>query len=403
MMRRFSLGFAVAVALALPSATTTARFAPTKAQAESNVKLTTEALLQKAFDEIARQRFDTALVHIESVLREQPNFRLAHLIKGDLLLARVKQIPGVGAGSRGPAERLSDFREEAMVRLKAVKERPPEDSVPRYLLQLRPDQKHAIVVDTTRSRLYLYRNEGDRPRLVADYYISVGKRGAVKMREGDQKTPVGVYHVTSSLNPRKLGDFYGSGAFPINYPNDWDKRMGRNGHGIWLHGVPSDTYARAPRSSDGCVVLSNADLDALADHLQIGLTPVIIAEEVEWLPADAWKAERREFFEQLDRWRADWESRDADRYLGHYSKQFSSGKQDLADWSRHKKQVNTSKAWIKVGLSNVTAFRTPGKEDVMVVTFDQDYRSSSLSNVSKKRQYWQREGSRWRIIYEGSA
>jgi murein L,D-transpeptidase YafK len=401
-MHKPALALAVAVALALPSATTTARFAPTKA-AEAAQRQSTEALLQKAFDEISRQRFDAALVHIENVLREQPNFRLAHLIKGDLLLARVKTIPTVGAGSRGPAERLSEFREEAMARMKAVKERPPQDSVPRYLLQLRPEQKHAIVVDTNRSRLYLYRNDGERPRLVADYYISVGKRGAVKMREGDQKTPVGVYHVTSSLNPRKLGDFYGSGAFPINYPNEWDKRMGRNGHGIWLHGVPSDTYARAPRSSDGCVVLSNDDLDALADHVQVGLTPVIISEDVEWLPVEAWKNERKEFFDQLERWRTDWESRDAERYLSHYSKQFSAGKQDLADWSRHKRTVNTGKAWIKVGLSNVTAFRTPGKDDVMVVTFDQDYRSSNLSNVSKKRQYWQREGNRWRIVYEGSA
>ena len=32
-----------------------------------------------------------------------------------------------------------------------------------------------------------------------------------------------------------------------------------------------------------------------------------------------------------------------------------------------------------------------------------DYRSSNLSNVSRKRQYWQREGQRWRIVYEASA
>jgi hypothetical protein len=92
-----------------------------------------------------------------------------------------------------------------------------------------------------------------------------------------------VYQVTASLPKNKLSDFYGSGTFPISYPNEWDKRHGRKGHGIWLHGTPSDTYGRAARASNGCVVLANGDLDALSRNLQIGLTPVIIGEQIEWL------------------------------------------------------------------------------------------------------------------------
>jgi hypothetical protein len=45
----------------------------------------------------------------------------------------------------------------------------------------------------------------------------------------------------------------------------------------------------------------------------------------------------------------------------------------------------------------------PGKEEVVVVTFDQDYRSNNLNNQMKKRQYWLREDGKWKIIYEGSA
>jgi len=56
-----------------------------------------------------------------------------------------------------------------------------------------------------------------------------------------------------------------------------------------------------------------------------------------------------------------------------------------------------------VGVSNVSLFRTPGKEEVVVVTFSQDYRSNNLSNVMKKRQYWLRESGHWRIVYEGAA
>jgi len=38
-----------------------------------------------------------------------------------------------------------------------------------------------------------------------------------------------------------------------------------------------------------------------------------------------------------------------------------------------------------------------------VVSFDQDYRSDSLSNVMRKRQYWIKSDGRWRILYEGAA
>ena len=54
-------------------------------------------------------------------------------------------------------------------------------------------------------------------------------------------------------------------------------------------------------------------------------------------------------------------------------------------------------------LSNISMFRDPGKEELVIVTFEQDYKSNNLNNQMKKRQYWAREGSTWKIIYEGSA
>ena len=359
-----------------------------------------EALLNSAFEDIGGQRFDKALGKIDELLRLRPNFRLAHLIRGDLLLAKVRPLSTMGDAPNASSERVGDLRHEAIARLRAYRERPGPGQIPRYLLQMHAAQKHAIVVDTGRSRLYVFENDGGRPRFVSDYYISSGKGGAQKLREGDQKTPIGVYHVTASLPRQKLSDFYGTGAYPINYPNEWDRRQGRNGHGIWLHGTPSDTFSRPPRASDGCVVLSNQDLDALAKNLQIGLTPVIISEGVQWLNGDEWEAERRGILDLLDRWRSDWESRDTERYLSHYSKQFASNGQDLEQWSRHKRQVTGSKSWIKVGIGNVSLFRSPGKDEMLVVNFDQDYRSNNLSNVMRKRQYWIREDARWRIISE---
>ena len=162
-------------------------------------------------------------------------------------------------------------------------------------------------------------------------------------------------------------------------------------------------YRASPFCRDGCVVLTNQDLDAVAKNLQVGLTPVIISSSVEWLSLDDWNKERNELNKTIENWRADWESRDTERYLKHYSRRFKAGGQSFDQFAAQKRQVNAGKEWIKLKINNLSVFRNPGKEDVVVVTFDQDYRSNNLENQMKKRQYWQREDGKWKIIYEGSA
>ena len=367
-----------------------------------------EPMLARIFAHIEPHRLDQAMEQTEALVKAYPNFRLGQLIKGDLLLARGRPLVAFGGGSKEingtqVADKVADLREEAVARLMAYRTKPPANFVPRYLMQMQAKPEHAIVVDTQKSRLYLYQNDHGTPRFMADYYITQGKLGAEKFREGDKKTPIGVYHVTSRLPREQLGDFYGSGAFPINYPNDWDKRQGRNGHGIWLHGTPSDTFSRPPKASDGCVVLANQDLDALAKSLQVGLTPVIISDKIEWLSLDDWQSERSALLGMIEEWRQDWETRDIDRYARHYSPRFNTDGQNFHAWIEQKRRVNAAKSWIKVATGNISMFRNPGREEYVVVTFEQDYSSSNLSNRMTKRQYWIKEAGRWTIIHEGSA
>ena len=362
-----------------------------------------DALLYRTMQEISANRLGIALTEIDKVIGTYPNFRLAHLIKGDLLLARRQPITTVGNAEHAPRARMEDLRHEARVRLARYHKAHPGVQVPRYLVQLHAEQRHALVVDTSKSTLYVFEHRDGELRYVADYYTTIGKNGIEKNREGDQKTPLGVYHVTSSIPRQKLTDFYGSAAFPINYPNEWDRRQGRNGFGIWLHGTPSDTYSRPPRSSDGCVVLTNQDLDAIARNVQIGLTPVIIADGIDWVAADAALALRGELSRQLEGWRRDWESLDTDRYLSHYAAGFTSGKLDLEQWAAHKRTVNSGKSWVKLKVDKVSMYVYPGRDDLAVVTFDQTYTSSNLENRMRKRLYWIREGGTWRIIHEGAA
>lgn len=352
-------------------------------------------------ENVSQGRLGEAWEDSDRLVARYPNFRLAHLVRGDLLLARAQPIAGFGNTGHAAGERLAELREEARVRLRAYDGPPPANLVPRYLLRFDPRQRHAIVVDSSRSRVYVYENAKGTPRLVQDFYITLGKQGIAKEREGDKKTPLGVYNVVSQISGNKLPDLYGWGAFPIDYPNEWDRLKGKTGYGIWLHGVPSDTYARAPLASDGCIALANPDIAELADRVQVGATPVIIAERIEWVAPEALRTERDAFLRKLGAWTADWQSRDTERYLAHYARGFRSDGMNLTSWKAHKRRVNAAKAWIKLSLANVSVFRDPeSKGGLLTVTFDQDYRSSNLSQKTRKRQYWVNQDGGWKIAYE---
>ena len=109
-----------------------------------------ESLLVATLHLIQQNRLDEALNSINKVLDINPKFRLAQLIKGDLLLARTKPLTGMGTAASGASsESLADLRQEAMVRLQHYQTPPPTHLVPDYLLNLTPQQHYAIVVDTS--------------------------------------------------------------------------------------------------------------------------------------------------------------------------------------------------------------------------------------------------------------
>ena len=356
-----------------------------------------DALIGKTLQDIQASRLDDALREVDRVISIRPDFKLAHLIRGDILMARAKPLSGLGAVPAAPAQSLTDLRDEARVRLMRYIDQPDPAQLPRQILQLAAAQKYALVADAARARLYLFENVNGEPRLVRDYYMTIGRNGTDKRAEGDKKTPVGVYMIAEQLPKRKLSDFYGIGAFPLNYPNDWDQAQGRSGHGIWLHGVPSDTYSRPPRSSDGCVVVTNPDLKEISRWVQVGVTPVVIADRTDWVDRKAWEESRDELLSALNAWKADWESKDPDRFLTHYSTSLKVG--DAQGWTRAKRRNILEKDWIRLQLQDVSLFLYPGG-DVAYAEFTQRYDSDKLSSVSRKRLYWRIEDGQWRIALE---
>ena len=370
---------------------------------------------------VSQSRMPEAQIAVDKLTLQHPNFRLAQLIKGDLLLARAQPLQTLGNTRNVRNAELEQLRDEARQRVRAATEVFSIDKVPAYLLNLDDGYRHALVVDASRARLYVYENRAGLPIRVADFYITIGKAGAGKQKEGDNRTPIGIYTISSFKSPSELTDFYGGGAFTLSYPNEWDTRQGRNGHGIWIHGTPSDNYSRTPRASEGCVVLANDDLRQLGKYIQTGKTPVIIAEQVDWVAYDVLNTRRNDLAAALDQLRTDWESRDTDRLLSHYSASFHADNQDLQSFAASKYKVNAAKSWIKVGLKKLslmlypqgagrgskdagasTTTLYPERPDCALVSFEQDYQSSNLSDSTPKRQFWSRENGRWKIIHETS-
>jgi len=362
-----------------------------------------EARLLEIYRLIGSAQADVALGKAESLVRDVPNFQLAQLVYGDLLLARTHALPTMGnapAALAGRAqERLTQLRVEANRRLTALRERPPEGSLPAQFISLPSTTRHAIAVDASRSRLYLFQNGPDGLRLIADHYASIGKLGPEKSFEGDQRTPLGVYYITSRLDARQLTDFYGAGALPLNYPNEYDRRLGRTGSGIWLHGVPSDSYARSPESTDGCVALANPELQSILDQVQPRTTPVVIARSLQWVTPTKVEPQRRSLQNMIEGWRVARASGDIGRVMSFYSPQFSSGKQDFTRWRQSVERDVSQLRGKAIELKDLAILGWQDKGDILVVTFGEVAEGQRTGSV--KRQYWGKEGGLWKIFYEG--
>jgi L,D-transpeptidase YnhG len=362
-----------------------------------------EARLIDIYKFIGQGNSREALRKAEELVRDHPNFQLAQLAYGDLLAGRTRAIRSLGdvpdSGAANVRPVLAELRQESQQRLRALRERPPPGVVPSQFLALAPTVKHAIAVDTSRSRLYLFENTTAGLKLVADYYISVGKLGIEKTVEGDQRTPLGVYFVTSNLNPKSLRDFYGAGALPINYPNQLDIKRGKTGGGIWLHGTPREQFSRAPLSTDGCVALANPDLERIIKTVAIGSTPVLIVQNLKWVAPQTLKAETQLFDQVLQAWQRAKSSGDMAQIMTWYTPDFTSFGKTLAEWTPALEGEIRRLGKRELQLKDVTYLRWTDSADTMVVTFGELVKGAKTGQT--KRQYWTRQGSQWKIFFEG--
>jgi murein L,D-transpeptidase YafK len=362
-----------------------------------------DTLLTDIYKDLTVGDLRSALAKADRLVEAYPKFQLAHLIRGDLLMMHAHPVTTIGAGPDGAAStKLLELRTEAIARLKTLYLKRDPDLYPRAFTQLRESHQYAVLVDTSQSRMFVYKNKGGKLSLLNHYYVSQGKLGVHKTREGDQKTPVGIYRITSRIPQAKLPDFYGAGALPLNYPNDWEKIHGRGGSGIWLHGMPSESFSRPPLASDGCVALTNPDMSELASTLDIYKTLVVISDRAELANDTLLKKDRKLANDLLEKWRRDVEYGNRKFLLKHYSAQFRSNtNEDLNTW--FDKQPHTdpnTKTTYKV--HNLSLMRYPGPDNMIAAAFNLDVKRGSITSQTRRFQLWAKEGSQWKIIYENT-
>ena len=370
---------------------------------------TVESLLIKTLELISNGKLTQANKVNDELIILAPNFKLAHLIRGDILSAYSMSIDNFGGSAvKINSGKVIELKKEAQRRIKGYLSSHNNNKLPKFNILPAEKDKYLIYVDMDSSRLFVFENNQRKYHYLSDYYVSIGKNGYGKRFEGDKKTPYGTYFLQKKIK-RELTDFYGDGAYPLNYPNKFDKFNNYTGSGIWIHGTPKSTYSRPPEASDGCIVLSNKDLVKIEHILNTTGTPIILSnlsiKDLSLRSESDIQDEQNQLLNNIENWKKSWESKDYDQYINFYSRDAIYNKTMFEQWSLAKKNVFKKSKTIKISLGNISIYEYPSdldQEQLRIVIFSQNYKSNLISNISKKKQIWKIQDGEWRIIYEGS-
>lgn len=263
-------------------------------------------------------------------------------------------------------------------------------ALPPFVVEWPDAMPHILVADASSSTLTRY-SRFDGGVVMSSVYMSVGQRGIGKQKDGDRKTPLGVYFITEELDTFHLDPIYGAAAFPLDYPNARDRMLGLDGGGIWLHGVPPGGEQRPERDTDGCLAIGNDELLKLAESIQVQQTPVIIARSLE--RAEQSGELREELRANVDRWlnarRTGFTTRLADLYAEEFTKWGLEREAWLALWSG-RDAADTQ-------LKELFIARDPEEPALYVTRF----RLGDDGESRYKRLYWERgTDDRFRIVAE---
>lgn len=130
----------------------------------------------------------------------------------------------------------------------------------------------SIVVDTTAHRLWLC----EAGAVDQEFKIAIGRAGSGKRKQGDLKTPTGVYALGVPRASRRFGTF-----IPIGYPTRTQRQQGFTGSGVGIHGPDRHWRWLGPANAfadwtQGCIAVATDDeIEAIAAWMKKKKPPVI--------------------------------------------------------------------------------------------------------------------------------
>lgn len=255
-----------------------------------------------------------------------------------------------------------------------------------------------LTVDKSRSQadLRTLPENGLESAVIKTFKIATGKVDGDKERQGDNKTPEGIYFTTGMIPPEQLApQKYGPLAIPLNFPNPMDQVAGKTGYGIWLHGV-GDRRIEDARVTEGCVAFQNSEISGLNRWLLPNHGIVVIAKDA----LEVNRAEDvRSAIDAAQGWVEAWASRDIGRYISHYAHDFSNQGKNKGQYESYKKAVFSSYKSMVVKMTNLRVVTHPKYAVAMMnQVFSGDNRFKS---DGRKLIYLRRDtNGQWKIVRE---
>jgi murein L,D-transpeptidase YafK len=276
-----------------------------------------------------------------------------------------------------------------------------DEKLPASLIRIPEATETLFVAETSTARFHRFDRTSDGVVYNGSHYMSIGQNGPGKQRSGDRRTPLGVYFVTEQLDTSQLHDKYGVTAFPLDYPNVWDRLADREGDGIWVHGVMPQGGRRPERDTDGCIALPNEDLSVLAPDFRDNVTPVLVTLAVDWVGKAANRALRSELENRIGEWADSKQRGDLYAYLSLYSDEFQRWGMNKAEWSSLNIQNESLRAIQRVNVSDLLLLAYPEEDGLYLSRFQTETVDNQRLTVSRTRLYWRRDADgELRIVAE---
>ena len=264
------------------------------------------------------------------------------------------------------------------------------DQQPAFLLEVPPSVGLVLLAETATSTLHLYEIKAGTLSRRGETYMSIGQKGVGKVRAWDRRTPLGTYFINEKLDTSKLHDKYGPVAFPLDYPNIWDRKHRRGGDGIWIHGVTPGDGRRPPLDTDGCIALPNDQILALESQLVPHQTPVLVTRSIRWADSEQVASDRQQLRNALDQWAASFEQGDAHRHLSLYADDFTYRGMNTEDWAAFRTQSFNRAPPRRSVIDDVLLLADPAEKGLYLSRFRQSITYDDRTVETTKRLYWRK-------------